>query len=68
VENTLPAFEHAVKHGTELIEFDVRLTRDHEVRPTPGSLERMESRIDPWMTTQLSKARRITQSPIARLY
>ena len=30
-ENTLPAFRHAVRHGSELLELDVHLTRDRQV-------------------------------------
>lgn len=30
-ENTLPAFRHAVRHGSELLELDVHLTRDGQV-------------------------------------
>lgn len=31
VENTIPAFAHAVSVGTELIELDVWLTKDEQV-------------------------------------
>ncbi len=31
VENTLTAFEKAIEHGIDMVEFDVRLTRDNEV-------------------------------------
>lgn len=31
VENTLPAFHHAVSQGSELLELDVHLTRDRQV-------------------------------------
>lgn len=34
VENTIPAFAHAVSVGTELIELDVWLTKDEQVPKT----------------------------------
>ena len=30
-ENTIPAFDNAVKHGCDFLEMDVHMTKDHKV-------------------------------------